>query len=307
MAVTKADFSAHHVPATQDSASPLLDGPIFGAMWRLAEAMAGAKTVPAHLQKSPGDCLRVVELAHRCGQSPFALADHTFFTSGKLALDGQAMMALINAHPKIQGSLDYEYSGDGAKRQVRVIGRLAGESKARDVIVTLDQGLRDSKGARARWETDGDQMLAYYGARKWARRHAPEVTMGLYTPDEIRAGIDGDGTTMRDVTPADPMPLQSPHREVEDALKAAASVPLFEVFDGAGDSLGAYASVGDALKAYGDAKASADSPQSVAISNLPLLRAAAGIASGRLRDKLLAEISAAEAIQPADAGEPELI
>jgi hypothetical protein len=229
MAVTRSDLHARQAPAVLDEGSPLLDGGMFASMWNLAEAMAKAKTVPDHLRGSPGDCLRVVELAQRCRQSPFALADHSYLTGGKLALDGQAMMALINAHPKIDGSLDYRYEGQGEKRSVRVVGRvgrLRGEAREREVLVTLAQGLADSKGARARWERDADQMLAYYGARKWARRHAPEVTMGLYTPDELEAGIGGGGTPMRDVTPpaeeAAPAAAASPRREVEDALSRGA-------------------------------------------------------------------------------------
>jgi len=191
-------------PSVPFDQSPLLVGSTFDAMWRLAEAMAKAKSLPTHFHDSPGDCLRVVELAHRCGQSPFAIADHCFLTGGRLAMDGQGMAALINASPKIEGSLTYHYSGEGNGRQVRVGGRLRGESAVRELVVTIEQGLRDSKGARGRWLSDGDQMLAYYGARRWARRYAPEVTMGLYTRDELLAGPGAGGTTMVDVTPVTP-------------------------------------------------------------------------------------------------------
>ena len=194
-------MSERNLPATPADPSPLLAEGSFASMWRLAEAMAKAKTISKDFQNSPGDCLRAVELAHRTGQSPFAIIDHLFNVGGKLAYDGQGMAAMINAHPKIVGSLRYVYSGDGDRRECRVVGRLAGETEDRDVVVTLKQGLADSKGARARWQSDPDQMLAYYGARKWGRRHAPEVTMGLFTPDELRAGAEG-GSHMRDITPA---------------------------------------------------------------------------------------------------------
>lgn len=250
MAVTKADLSSRTAPAVVDQGSPLLDGGMFSAMWRLAEAMAKAKTMPTHLQNSPGDCLRVVELAHRCNQSPFALADHCFLTGGKLAMDGQAMMALINASPKVMGNLAYRYSGAGKERKVTVIGRLAGETEVREVEVSLAQGLADSKGARARWENDGDQMLAYYGARKWARRHAPEVTMGLYTPDELDAGVDGGGTPMRDITPP-VAPAASPHEEVEAALGAQQT---WTVVDQDGAVVSTVASWREGLRVYGALK-----------------------------------------------------
>lgn len=198
-----------------DAGSPLLDPGTFEGMWRLAEAMARAKTLGQHLQGSPGDCLRVIELAYRCGQSPFALADHTFFTAGKLAMDGQAIASLINAHPKIEGSLDYTYRGEGQKRECVVSGKLVGENKIREVTVTLEQGLRDSKGARQRWEHDTDQMLSYYGARKWARRHAPEVIHGLYTPDELRAGMEAEREAIKDSTPPQSEVIKLPRHDSE--------------------------------------------------------------------------------------------
>jgi hypothetical protein len=201
MSTTVTKLPAPQAVSVQEQ-SPLLVPQMFDAMWRLAEAMARAKTVPEHLRGSPGDCLRVVELAHRCGQSPFALADHIYFTNGRMAADGQVMAGLVNTSPKIEGSLVYRYSGspaDPASYRCTVVGRLRGEVQPREVSISMAQGLADSRGAKARWQSDPEQMMAYYGARKWARRHAPEVTMGLYTPDELRAAEEGG--TVLDITP----------------------------------------------------------------------------------------------------------
>ena len=30
-----------------------------------------------------------------------------------------------------------------------------------------------------------DQQLAYHGSRVWARRHAPELMLGVYSPEEF--------------------------------------------------------------------------------------------------------------------------
>lgn len=292
---------------TADPASPLLNGNMFGAMWNLAEAMAKAKTVPEHLRGSPGDCLRVVEMAHRCGQSPFALADHCFLTGGKLALDGQAMMALINASPKIEGNLRYEYSGENKARQIKVIGRLRGETEPREVVVTLELGLSDSKGARARWERDPDQMLAYYGARKWARRHAPEVTLGLYTPDELAAGVDGSGTELRDITPPDTTtPAASPQVAVaaanaaaEAARKANEMKQLVKVVDQHGETIATTSHWPEALKKYRELTVNSTDPQQVGINNLGMLKAVRPHVSEKVRPKLEAEIEAIETIMAA--------
>lgn len=289
--------------------SPLLAPAMFDSMWRLSEAMSRAKTVPDHLRGSPGDCLRVVELAYRCGQSPFSLADHAFITGGKLALDGQAMMALINASPKVEGNLDYAYEGDPLRPSERacvVSGRLRGEATPRTVRVTLAQGLADSKGAKARWTADGDQMLAYYGARKWGRRHAPEITMGLYTPDELRAGTEGgEAPPMVDVTPPAPAAGEGA------AEPRGAAAPSYRLLSADGEVLGEYPSAGTFVRAYGQAKGDARDMAAFARANLAALRSVAEDATNGLRVRLENEIAAAEATMPGegdadgDAGRPD--
>lgn len=185
---TGKDLISSNQSSDLSTQSPLLT-PQFDAMIRLAECMCLSKTVPAFLHNSPADCLRIIELAARIGVSPFMLADGAYFVSGKLALDGKTIAALINSSSYISGSLRYTYNGEGSERSLDVSGTIRGESEPRVITVTLAQGMRDSGGARERWKNDPDQMLVYYGARVWARRHAPEIIMGLYTPDELNSVI----------------------------------------------------------------------------------------------------------------------
>jgi hypothetical protein len=189
--ITTAESESSNNLVLLNNSSPLLQSGMFGMMLQLAEVMAKSNTLPQHFHNKPGDCLRVIELAHRIGQSPYAIADGSYVIQGKFAMDGKTMASIINSHPSITGSLNYEYSGDKKKPETyicTVIGQLRGEAKPRKIEVSLALGLSDSKGAKPRWEKDPDQMLAYYGARVWARRHAPEVIGGLYTPDELKAG-----------------------------------------------------------------------------------------------------------------------
>jgi hypothetical protein len=113
----------------------------------------------------------------------------------------------------IDGALDYAYSGDRSKPDTYVCtvsGKRRGEGKERTVRVSLAEGVADSRGARERWQKSPDQMLSYYGARVWARRHAPEVIGGLYTPDELNAGLN----QMVDITPRN----EAPEPEVYDTV-----------------------------------------------------------------------------------------
>lgn len=179
------------VTSTQGSLAPAnLDQAM-----RLAELMSNGKLVPTHLQRQPSDCLMVIEQAMRWNMSPFAVAQSTSVIQGKLMFEGKLVAAVINANGGLDERLRYEYSGEGDKRTIKVIGRLKGEKAPRDVEVML----KDARTNNKVWQTQPDQQLMYHGARVWARRHMPELMLGVYSPEEFAEGQDA--APMRDVTP----------------------------------------------------------------------------------------------------------
>ena len=149
---------------------------------RLAEMMAKGKMVPEHL-RNPADMLMVIEQACRWGMSPFAVAQCTAIVRGRISYEGKLVSAAINASGVLQGRLDYEFSGEGAARVVTARGTMRGEDKPREVVVTLASARTDNE----HWKKSPDQMLTYHAARVWARRHAPEVMLGVYSPEEFPA------------------------------------------------------------------------------------------------------------------------
>ena len=187
--------------AQAENAAPTMaalnDHNVFDRMYRMAELMANAKLIPEHLQKSTGDCFMVVQQAYRWQMDPFAVAQKTFVVSGKLGYEGQLVAAVVNSRAPIVGRLNYEHHGQGDDRGVTVSGTLEGESKARTLTIRLG----DVKTGNKNWQQIGDQMLAYRGARDWARRHTPEVILGVYTHDELEDMRSGDRREARDVTP----------------------------------------------------------------------------------------------------------
>lgn len=149
---------------------------------RLAEMMAKGKMVPEHLRNA-ADMLMVIEQACRWGMSPFAVAQCTAVVRGHLSYEGKLVAAAINTSGILQGRLDYEFSGEGAGRAVTARGTLRGETKPREVVVTLASAKTDNE----HWKKSPDQMLTYHAARVWARRYTPEVMLGVYSPEEFDA------------------------------------------------------------------------------------------------------------------------
>jgi hypothetical protein len=169
------------VPASSGNGSGLIPQNLTDAM-RLAEMMAKGKMVPEHL-RNPSDMLMVIEQACRWGMSPFAVAQCTAIVRGRISYEGKLVSAAINASGVLQGRLDYVFSGEGATRAVTARGTMRGEDKPREVVVTLASAKTDNE----HWKKSPDQMLSYHAARVWARRHAPEVMLGVYSPEEFPA------------------------------------------------------------------------------------------------------------------------
>lgn len=160
---------------------------------KLADMMSAAKLVPAHLQGKPADCLLVIEQASRWKMSPFAVAQSTSVIQGKLMYEGKLVTAVVNANGGLTERLSFAYSGEGEKRQVIVSGKFKGDIESREVTVVF----KDVKTANAMWQKQADQQLAYSGSRAWARRHAPELMLGVYSPEEF------DESAMINITPSD--------------------------------------------------------------------------------------------------------
>jgi hypothetical protein len=130
----------------------------------------------------------VIEQAMRWNMSPFAVAMETSFIQSKPMFSGKVVAAAVTSSGAITGRLAYTYDGAGDDRRITVMGVLRGESEPRSVTVAL----RDARTNNRVWQSQPDQQLAYHGARVWARRHAPEVMLGVASPDEF------------DETPAEP-------------------------------------------------------------------------------------------------------
>jgi hypothetical protein len=161
--------------------------------------MARGKLVPSHLHNSPGDCLMVIEASMRWQMSPFAVAQCTSVIQGKLMFEGKLVAAALNASGILSSRLDYEFSGAGQQRAVIVRATVKGETKPREVTVFL----ADAKTSNSLWTKQPDQQLVYAGTRVWARRHAPEVMLGVYAPEEFDRAEPFTGPTIDAEPPTD--------------------------------------------------------------------------------------------------------
>lgn len=176
-----------------------------GDALQLADVMAKASLIPAHLQNKPGDCLLIVMQAQRWGMDAASVAQCTSVVHGKLCYEGKLVAAAMYAMGAIDGRLHYEFSGNGNSRSVKVTGRPRGST----VDQVVEGNVENWKTTNEQWKKQPDDMLVYRGTRQWARRYAPEALLGVYTPDELEdAPPAHDYRVVATVLPNQPAELQ---------------------------------------------------------------------------------------------------
>lgn len=157
---------------------------------KFAEVMARAGiALPAHLQNNPGACMAVTLQALGWEMDPFSVAQKSYAVNNRIAYEAQLIAAVVNTRSGIEGRLRYDYEGDGPTLKCIVTGVLDGQECVYETPTFKDIKTKNSP----LWTTDPKQQLGYFGARSWARRHCPEVILGVYDREEA--------SEMRDVTP----------------------------------------------------------------------------------------------------------
>lgn len=220
--VTKMPTPAR-MPVAVDVNNPValyLDTGVFEQLQRVAKLMVSSGLAPGHLkgENKMADAFLIVAQAFRWGMDPFAVAQHTFVYQNKLGYEGKLIAAVVNASGKLKSPLNYRYEGTGDTRKVIVTGQFASDAAPREVEGTV----REWKTGNEKWAKMPDQMLAYRGAREWARRHMPEVILGVnYADDEIPQMNIGPERAI-DVTPrATPKDLDAALEAAEESGRAS--------------------------------------------------------------------------------------
>lgn len=147
--------------------------------------------VPKHLRGQPGACLGIIDDAMRYQMSPYALARQSFFVNDNLAYMAQAIAAIILRWAPLKERPDIKFTGEGQNLKCFVTFTFnTGEVRGYESPYIRDIKIQNSP----LWKSDPPQQLGYYSIRACARRHCPDVLLGMYDYDEA--------ASMVDVTPA---------------------------------------------------------------------------------------------------------
>lgn len=195
-----------------------------------AKMMAlGKQAIPPHLRESPGACLAVCIQASAWTMSPFAVANKSYVVNDRMAYEAQIIAAVILMRAPIIGRLKYKYDGEGPTRRCTCTAKLDDG----DTVDYTSPMIKDIKVKNSPlWIGDPDQQLSYYSARALARRHFPDVILGVYTPEEMAEETTRDVTapiprfeTGEDPAPVSPTTVLPPGKPEPKVAQPAAPQP----------------------------------------------------------------------------------
>jgi hypothetical protein len=154
--------------------------------------------VPKHLRGRPGACLAVAMQAIEWRMSPYAVANKSYSVNDRLAYEAQLIAAVVLERSPIVEEPDYFFEGEGEGLRCTVSIKM--RSGKTLTYTSPPVGKIPVKNSPL-WKGDPQQQLGYYSIRAWARRHQPNVILGVYAKEEIEESAD---RLPRDVTPPRP-------------------------------------------------------------------------------------------------------
>lgn len=208
----------------------------FELMQRAAKAFSQSTLVPKDYQGNLPNCMIALEMAQRIGASPLMVAQHLYIVHGRPAWSAVFMIASFNQCGRF-GAIRYEWSGkegtDERGCRAYAIEKATGE-KIQGPLITIalakKEGWYGKSGSK--WQTMPELMTMYRAASWLVRSHAPEISMGLQTTEEVHdtfdATVDASGgyvVTQESLRAAAPEPEAEgnvPYFSAETALAAIA-------------------------------------------------------------------------------------
>lgn len=158
---------------------------------QMAKALAESTIVPQTYQNNPSNCLIAIEQAQRMNISPLMVMQNLYPIQGRPSWSSKFLIASINASHKFDIELQYDETKDKDGRPYSCVawtmknGRRV-EGMEVNMQMAKDEGWLGKNGSK--WKTMPQLMLRYRAASFFSSLNCPELTMGIYTKEEIEDG-----------------------------------------------------------------------------------------------------------------------
>lgn len=158
---------------------------------QMAKALASSTIVPSTYQNNPANCLIAIEQAQRMHISPLMVMQNLYPIQGRPSWSSKFLIASINASRMFDMELQYDEVKDKDGKPYSCVawtmknGRRV-EGMEVNMQMAKDEGWLGKNGSK--WKTMPQLMLRYRAASFFSSLNCPELTMGIYTKEEIEDG-----------------------------------------------------------------------------------------------------------------------
>lgn len=156
---------------------------------QMAKALSSSTIVPATFQGNDANCLIAIEQANRLKVSPLMVMQNLYVIQGRPSWSSKFLIAAINNSGKFDMELQFEETKgkDGKPFSCMAWTMKNGrrvEGMTVDMDMAKDEGWLSKNGSK--WKTMPQLMLRYRAASFFSSLNCPELTMGLYTKEEMQ-------------------------------------------------------------------------------------------------------------------------
>jgi hypothetical protein len=170
----------------------------FELMQRQCKALASSTLVPKDFIGNMPNCLIALEMAQRIGASPLMVMQNLYIVHGRPGWSAKFLIASFNQCGRFS-AIRFNFTGTEGKDdwgcRAYAIEKETGE-KIQGPLITIGlakkEGWYEKNGSK--WKTIPELMLQYRAAAWMVNTHAPEISMGLNSAEELGDTFDAGRT-----------------------------------------------------------------------------------------------------------------
>lgn len=160
----------------------------FTLAWQQAQALAKSNIIPANFQGKPENVLIAIEQSQRLNVSPFMVMQNLYVIQGRPSWSSKFLIAMINGSGKFDEELHFDEKKDAKGKPYSCLAWTMKNGR-RVEGVTVDMEMASAEGwlnkTGSKWKTIPAIMLRYRAASFFASLNCPELTLGIYTREEL--------------------------------------------------------------------------------------------------------------------------
>jgi hypothetical protein len=220
-------IAAHEPQNTGILAQVAAETQAFELVQRQAMMLSKSTLVPKDFAGNVANCAIALNVAKRTRLDPLMVCQNLAIIHGRPSWSATALIGMINASGKFS-PLRFVFDSDEAPTWCYAVARdMATGEELKGERITLEMAKKEGWSTKngSKWLTMPGQMLRYRAASFWSRAYASDMSLGMYTQDEVRDFAEPP----RNVTPrANPFVAEPEPEPVAQDVEVIVEEPKLE-------------------------------------------------------------------------------